>query len=124
MMSFRLKSVDAIYQRGIQRCLHTQLGHNAEAHIDDVVIKPQEDEALISDLAKTFDNLRKFKKKLNPEKCTFGVPSGKLLEYMVPRCGIDPNPEKLIDVSYAAPQAHRIVNIALHREYSPGIISV
>jgi hypothetical protein len=27
-----------------------------------------------------------------------------------------------IDVSYVAPQAHGIVNLALHREYSPGII--
>jgi hypothetical protein len=28
--------------------------------------------------SETFDNLRKFKIKLNPEKCTFGVPSGYL----------------------------------------------
>jgi hypothetical protein len=43
-------------------------------YIDDVVIQTQEDEGLISDLAETFDNLRKFKMKLNPEKCTLGVP--------------------------------------------------
>jgi hypothetical protein len=43
--------------------------------VDDVVIKTQEDKGLISNLAETFDNLRKFKMKLNPEKCTFGVPS-------------------------------------------------
>jgi hypothetical protein len=30
--------------------------------------------------------------------------------------------EMLIDISYAAPQVHGIVNIALHREYSPGIV--
>jgi hypothetical protein len=30
----------------------------------------------------------------------------------------------LIDVSYATPQAHRIVNVALHREYSPGIVFI
>jgi hypothetical protein len=47
------------------------------------VVKTQEDEELISDLVETFDNLRKFSMKLNPEKCTFGVPSGKLLGYMV-----------------------------------------
>jgi hypothetical protein len=29
-----------------------------------------------------------------------------------------------IDVSYAAPQAHEIVNVALHREYSPGIVFI
>jgi hypothetical protein len=33
--------------------------------------------------------------KLNPEKCTFGVPSGKLLGYMISRRGIDPNLEKV-----------------------------
>jgi hypothetical protein len=33
--------------------------------------------------------------KLNPEKCTFSVPSGKLLRYMVSCRGIDPNPEKV-----------------------------
>jgi hypothetical protein len=32
--------------------------------------------------------------------------------------------EMFVDVSYAAPQAHRIVNVALHREYSPGIVFV
>jgi hypothetical protein len=28
----------------------------------------------------------------------------------------------VVDVSYAAPQVHRIVNIVLHCEYSPSII--
>jgi hypothetical protein len=94
-MSFGLKSAGATYQRGIQRCLHSQLGCDAEAYVDDVVVKTQEDDGLVSDLAETFDNLRKFKMKLNTEKCTFGVPSGKLLGYMVSHHGIDPNPEKV-----------------------------
>jgi hypothetical protein len=50
-MPFGLKSVGASYQQGIQRCLHSHLGRNAEAYMDDVVIKTQEDEGLISDLA-------------------------------------------------------------------------
>jgi hypothetical protein len=87
------KSVGATYQPGIQWCLHSQLGRNAEVYIDDVIIKTREDEELISDQAETFKNLRKFKMKLNPEKCAFGVPLGKLLGYMVSRHGIDPNPE-------------------------------
>jgi hypothetical protein len=60
-----------------------------------VVVKTRKDEGLISNLAETFDNLRKFKMKLNPDKCTFGVPSEKLLGYMVSHHGIDPNPEKV-----------------------------
>jgi hypothetical protein len=30
----------------------------------------------------------------------------------------------IVNVSYAAPQAHRIVNVALHREYSSGVIFI
>jgi hypothetical protein len=68
-----------------------------------VVIKTREDEGLIFDLAETFDNLRKFKMQLNLEKCTFGVPSGKLLGYMVSRRGIDPKPEKVSTVMKMKP---------------------
>jgi hypothetical protein len=102
-MPFGLKSTGAIYQWGIQRCLHSQLGCNAKAYVDNVVIKTREDEELISDLAETFDNLRKFKIKLNLVKCTFGVPSGKLLRYMVFHYGIDPNLEKVSTVTKMKP---------------------
>jgi hypothetical protein len=73
-MPFGHKSAGATYQRGIQQCLYSQLGHNVEAYVDDVVVKTREEEGLISDLAETFDNLRKFKMKLNPKKYTFRVP--------------------------------------------------
>ena len=33
--------------------------------------------------------------KLNPSKCTFGVPGGKLLGFLVSERGIDANPEKV-----------------------------
>jgi hypothetical protein len=102
-MHFGLKSAGATYQRGIQRCPYSQLGRNMEAYGDDVVVKTREEEGLISDLAETFDSLRKFKMKLNPEKCTFGVPSGKLLGYMVSRRDIDPNPEKVSAINKMKP---------------------
>jgi hypothetical protein len=41
--------------------------------------------------------------KLNPEKCTFGVPLGKLVGYMVSQRGIDPNPEKVSAMTKMAP---------------------
>jgi hypothetical protein len=102
-MPFRIKSAGATYQWGIQRCLHSHIGHNAEAYVDDMVIKTRKEEGLISDLVETFDNLRKFKMKLNPEKCTFGVHSRKLLGYMVSRHGIDPNPEKVSAITKMKP---------------------
>jgi hypothetical protein len=100
---FGLKSAGATYRWGIQWCLHSQLGCNIEAYVDDMVVKTWEDEGLISDLAETFDNLRKFKMMLNPEKCTFGVPSGKLFRYMVSHRGIDPNPEKVSAITKMKP---------------------
>src|SRR6266498_3464230 len=45
-----------------------------------------------------FSNLRCFRWKLNPKKCVFGVPSGKLLGFIVSYRGIEANPKKLKDI--------------------------
>src|SRR6266542_6054793 len=82
----------------MQRCLHDQLGRNVEAYVDDVVIKSRVKEDLISDLSETFENLRCFRWKLNPEKCAFGVPSRKLLGFIVSYRSIEANPEKFKDI--------------------------
>jgi hypothetical protein len=50
-----------------------------------VVVKTTKEDKLITNLTKTFANLREFKWKLNPTKCVFGVPSGLLLGFMVYR---------------------------------------
>jgi hypothetical protein len=50
---------------------------------------------LIADLAETFANLWVYYWKLNPEKCVFSVPSGKLLGFMVSHRGIKENPTKV-----------------------------
>src|ERR1041384_4332180 len=52
-------------------------------------------DSLISDLQETFKNLCTYQMKLNPAKCTFGVPAGKLLGYIVSERGIEVNPEKI-----------------------------
>ena len=59
--------------------------------MDDVVVKTSNLEMLIEDLRETFDSLRKVHLMLNPEKCTFGVPSGKLLSFLVSHRGIEAN---------------------------------
>ena len=63
--------------------------------MDDVVIKTRHVKTLIDDLRLTFDNLRTYDIKLNPEKCVFGVPSGKLLGFIVSNRGIEANPAKI-----------------------------
>ena len=74
--------------------LGRQLGRNAEAYVDDIVVKSREARTLIQDLEETFASLRQVNLQLNPEKCAFGVPSGKLLGFLVSHRGIEANPEK------------------------------
>ena len=57
-MPFGLKSAQATYQWCVQNCLHSQIGRNVHAYVDDIVVKSREKETLISDLRETFDNLR------------------------------------------------------------------
>ena len=75
--------------------LDQQIGRNVEAYIDDVVVKTKTADNLIADLEETFSNLNKYRWKLNPSKCIFGVPSGILLGYIVSARGIEPNPDKV-----------------------------
>jgi hypothetical protein len=73
VMPFGLKNAGATYQRMMQNCLESQIGRNIQVYIDDVVITTRKEESLISDLTETFDNLNRYKLKLNPTKCSFGV---------------------------------------------------
>ncbi|KAK1664744.1 hypothetical protein QYE76_052903 [Lolium multiflorum] len=92
-MPFGLKNAGATYQRMMQKCLATQIGKNVQVYIDDVVITTKKGSTLIEDLKETFDNLDKFK--LDPTKCSFGVPAGELLGFLVSARGIEANPEKI-----------------------------
>src|SRR3954464_14123067 len=78
-MPFVLKNGGATYQRTIQRCTHTQLDRNFHVYVDDLVEKTEKGVTTLDDLKETFDNLRTYQIKLNPEKCVFGVLVGKAL---------------------------------------------
>ena len=65
-----------------------------EAYMDDIVVKTKDKATLMQDLEETFANLRKINHKLNPEKCVFSVPSGKLLGSFVSQHRIEANPDK------------------------------
>jgi hypothetical protein len=76
MMPFGLKNAGATYQRMMQSCLGSQIGRNIQVYINDVVITTRKEESLISDLAENFDNLNRYKLKLNPTKSSFGISAG------------------------------------------------
>jgi hypothetical protein len=94
-MSFGLKNVGTTYQRAIQNCFKAQLNKNVEAYMHDVVVKTRNADTLITDLEETFASLRKYRWKLNPNKCAFSVPSGKLLGFIISHRSIEANPEKI-----------------------------
>jgi hypothetical protein len=79
----------------MQNCLRSQIRCNIQVYIDDVVINIRKEESLISDLAENFDNLNRYKIKLNPTKYSFGVSVGQLLGFLVSARGIEANLEKI-----------------------------
>lgn len=60
-----------------------------------MIVKSQTKEENLVNLEKIFERLRKFKLRLNPNKCMFGVRFGKLLSFIINQCGIEVDLEKL-----------------------------
>ena len=94
-MPFGLKNAGSTFARAVQIAFEHQLHRNVEAYMDDIVVKSKDGATLVQDLEETFASLRKINLKLNPEKCVFGVPSGKLLGFFVSQRGIEANPDKI-----------------------------
>jgi hypothetical protein len=67
--------------------------------VDDVVVKTRNSNTRIADLEETFASLREYRWKLNPNKCVFDVPSGKLLGFIISHRGIETNPEKISTIT-------------------------
>ena len=72
-----------------------QIGRNVEVYMDDMLVKSVRETQHLDDLQETFDTLRRYKMKLNPSKCAFGVASRKFLGFMVSQRGIEANPDKI-----------------------------
>src|SRR3954470_5142765 len=102
-MPFGLRNAGATFQRLMHITLGPQLGKNVEAYVDDIVVKSREARTLIQDLEESFQSLHRVNLRLNPEKCVFGVPSGKLLGFLVSHRGIEPNPEKIKAIEDMSP---------------------
>ncbi|KAL5749566.1 hypothetical protein ACOSP7_024169 [Xanthoceras sorbifolium] len=73
----------------------SQLGKNMEVYSDNMLTKSLEADSHQADLEETFTTLRRYNMRLNPEKCVFGVTSGKFLGFMVHQRGIEANPDKI-----------------------------
>ena len=82
-MPFGLKNAGATYQRLMNKMFAHQIGRNVQVYVDDMLVKSLCKKDHLDDLRETFDTLRSFNMKLNPNKCAFGVTAGKFLGFMV-----------------------------------------
>ena len=69
--------------------------HNEiEVHVDDMIVKSK-NRGHITNLRKFFERIKEYKLRLNLQKCTFGVTTGKLLGFLVSDRRIDVDPSKI-----------------------------
>ncbi|XP_027157539.1 uncharacterized protein LOC113759173 [Coffea eugenioides] len=95
VMPFGLKNAGATYQRTMTTLFHDMIHREMEVYVDDIIIKSKRAEDHLVDLKKLFERLRKYNLKLNPAKCAFGAPAGKLLGFIVSKKGIEIDPAKI-----------------------------
>ena len=87
-MPFGLKNVGTTYQYAMVALFHDTIHHEIEFYVDDMISRSQIEEEHLYHLQNLFERLKKYKLRLNPNKCTFGVRSGKLLGFVVSNKGI------------------------------------
>lgn len=98
VMPFGLKNAGATYQRAMTTLFHDMMHKEIKVYVDDMIAKSKTEEEHVEYLLKLFQRLRKYKLHMNPNKCTFGVRSGKLLGFIVSQQGIEVDPDKVIAI--------------------------
>nr|XP_011459735.1 PREDICTED: uncharacterized protein LOC105350069 [Fragaria vesca subsp. vesca] len=81
-MPFGLKNVGATYQRLVNHMFANLIGNTMEVYVNDMLVKSTLTTNHAENLEMTFKIMREYGMKLNSEKCTFGVHSGKFLGFM------------------------------------------
>ncbi|KAM1063227.1 hypothetical protein ACFX2J_027191 [Malus domestica] len=66
-----------------------------EVYVDDMLVKSKHADQHITNLSETFTILKRYRMRLNPNKCAFGVGPGKFLGFMISQRGIEAIPEKI-----------------------------
>jgi len=105
VMPFGLKNVGATYQRAMVALFHDMIHKEIEVYVDDMIANSKTEGEHLVNLRNLFERLRKYRVRLNPAKCTFGVKSGKLLGFIVRQKGIEVDPEK-VKATIEMPEQH------------------
>lgn len=94
-MPFGLKNAGTTYQRLVNKIFKPLIRKTIEVYVDNMITKSKDPAEHMMHLNETFELLWKYKMKLNPEMCMFGVSLGKFLGFLVSHMGIEANPEKI-----------------------------
>ena len=109
-MPFGLKNVGATYQRAMVALFHNMIHHEIEVYVDYMIARSQTEEEHLDHLQKLFDRLKTYKLRLNSNKRTFRVRSGKLIGFIVSDKGIQVDPAKVKAIQeMSAPQIEKEV---------------
>ena len=92
--AFRPENVGATYQRLVDRMFAPMLVRNIQAHVDDMVVTSEKEDQHVTDLEELFATIARYRLKLNPNKCVFGVEAGKFLGFLLTERGIKTNRDK------------------------------
>ena len=90
-----MKNSGAAYQRAATTLFHDMMHKDVEVYVEDMIVKSRDRADHLAALQRLFERIRRFRLRLNPKKCTFGVTSKKLLEHIVSEWGIEVDPEKI-----------------------------
>ncbi|KAM2451973.1 hypothetical protein ACFX1W_009356 [Malus domestica] len=72
-----------------------QIRKSMEVYIDDMLVKSKHADQHITNLSETFTILKRYRIRLNLNKCAFDAGSGKFLGFMISKRGIEANPQKI-----------------------------
>jgi hypothetical protein len=103
---YGLKNALPTFVRAMDKTFGDLIWDLIEVYVDDIIVKIKSRSSLLDNLAIVFDRLRSTRTKLNPEKCVFGVSTGKLHGFLISHRGIEANPEKIKAIEVMRPPAH------------------
>jgi hypothetical protein len=101
-MTFGLKNAGATFQRAMSFAFH-DLKHIVEAYLDDLASRSRKRKDHPTHLRLIFERCRYFQIRLNPNKCSFCVTSGRLLGFIVSTTGIMVDPLKVEAIAWLPP---------------------
>jgi hypothetical protein len=104
-MPYGLKNTLPTFVHAMDKTFGDLIRDLVEVYIDDIVVKVKSCASLLDNLTLVFNRLRLTRTKLNPNKCVFRVPAGKLLGFLVSCRGIEANPEKMRTIEAMRPLA-------------------